>query len=277
MSEFVIMEPPRFIDPRVARGRARSISEATSRFSFLKVCETTLKRAGVQWKAGMSGREAFRFMTRVLKPMLDKHLISFPLIRMDAETFYCGLCEQRGSDGGMDFFYMVCSSSVPPGDGMVYRIEVTQHALQRIIQRTGQIDEPAVRIRLHSAIANVYWFLPWIYSERWAQVGLVCEEGVFVGDVQDDLFSIRTFIPALDNGRPSRWRGYHADIWPVLAERIPRDKHYDPDKTTIGDWYYFASGVSKRHPFLLRPHEPGRDHLDDAWASRPDDEPPADG
>jgi len=100
------MEQPRFfIDPRVARGQVRSISEATSQFTFLKVFDGVIKRASSHWRPGMSGREAFRYMERVLKPSLDKYLVTFPLFRLDAMTMYCGLFEQRGGDGGLDFFF----------------------------------------------------------------------------------------------------------------------------------------------------------------------------
>lgn len=89
------MDHPRFVDPRIAKGRARSISDATSQFTFLRVFDGAIKRVSKQWRPGMSGRKAFRYMERVLKPELDKHLVTFPLIRLGEMTLYCGLFEQR--------------------------------------------------------------------------------------------------------------------------------------------------------------------------------------
>lgn len=265
------MDHPRFVDPRIAKGRARSISDATSQFTFLRVFDGAIKRVSKQWRPGMSGRKAFRYMERVLKPELDKHLVTFPLIRLGEMTLYCGLFEQRGATGGLDFFFLVCSSAARPEDGLMYRIEVSQHAMQRIIQRTGRTGEDEVRTRLYTAMANIYWLQPWIYREKWLQLGLACEEGVFVGEVRDDCYSIKTFIPAIDNGRPSRWRDLHADLWPRIQQRVPRGKTYEADQSSIGDWYFFADGLTRRHPFLLKPYVPGHDYLDAAWASRPVD------
>ncbi|MDW9227679.1 hypothetical protein C7S15_2255 [Burkholderia cepacia] len=171
----------------------------------------------------MSGRKAFRYMERVLKPELDKHLVTFPLIRLGEMTLYCGLFEQRGATGGLDFFFLVCSSAARPEDGLMYRIEVSQHAMQRIIQRTGRTGEDEVRTRLYTAMANIYWLQPWVYREKWLQLGLACEEGVFIGEVRDDCYSIKTFIPAIDNGRPSRWRDLHRrPVAPDPATCSPR-------------------------------------------------------
>jgi hypothetical protein len=263
------MEQPHFIDPRVARGQARLISEATSQFTIKQVFNDAIARATKHWRAGMSGREAYRYMSRVLKPTLDKHLIEFPLARMDSMTIYCGIYEQRGQDGSIDFFFFVCCSSIRPGDGLMYRIGLSQHALQRIIQRTGQAQEKNVRTRLYTAVANIYWIQPWIYNEAWQQLGLVCEEGVFVGTVSGDRYNITTFIPALDNGRPSKWRDFHADVWPSIRHLVSRERQSDVPKSAIGNWYLFADGLSNRHPFLLKQYIPGHDYLTEAWASAP--------
>ncbi len=263
------MDPPRFVDPRVAKGWAKRVAEATSKFSYLKILEGPMQKAGKQWRPAMSGREAFRYMSRTLRPALEKHLVTFPLLRMEGMTMLCGLFEQRGSTGGIDFFFVIFSSSVLPRDGLIYRVEITPHAMQRIIQRTGLVDSSSVRACLFTAVANIYWFQPWIHREQWRQLGLTCEEGVFVGDVTDDLYRLRTFIPAFDNGRPSRWRTYHQEVWPMMKKRDLQNGTYDAEAASLSEWYVFADGLSKRHGFLLQEHKPGHDYLTEAWANKP--------
>lgn len=206
-------------------------------------------------------------MERVLKPAADPYVWSYPLHRTPVYTIFRGFFEQRRADGGIDVFFLQCSSALPPSMALVLKIEVTEHALQRAIQRIGSTDASLLRLQLQRAFTTFPLILNCVEQDGWRQLGLACEEGIFVGGFEDGSYMIRTFIPSTDNGRPSPWRDIHAQLWSNYDEWTRFEVASGPQPAVGFD--DLLNSLPVQYPFLLKPYERKADHLDDAWANRP--------
>jgi hypothetical protein len=261
------MNEKKYIDPRVALGRAKLLSENLPERASTKLFQALLTRLRPRWRAGMTGRDAYKYMQQVEQLLIRHNVFSFGLARQPGHTIVRGFYEQRRTEGGVSLIYLECSSLLPPPMVLVLPVEVTAHALQRAFQRIGTMDSAVLRVNLLRAFLTFPLVRPIIEEGQWRQFGLVIEEGIFVGSYDDSTYRIRTFLPATDNGRPSAWREIHALLWQNFSEWNRSDIKGGPAPSIQFD-ELFAS-LADHYPFLLEAHEPKNDPLDEAWAARP--------
>lgn len=261
------MEDKSYIDPRVARGRAKQLSAGISARSSADVFIALLTRESSRWRRGMTGREAYKYMQHVEQLLIRREVISYGLGRGVGQTVFRGFYEQSRSDGGVDVIYLEYSSTLPPSMAVALPVEVTAHALQRAIQRIGSMDSARIRQQLLRAFTTFPLIRICVEQDGWRQFGLVTEEGIFVGGLDDGAYRVRTFIAATENGRPSAWRDIHSLLWQCYSDSSRSEANDEPAPAVPFDDLLY--GLAKRYPFLLKTYEPKNDPLNEVWASRP--------
>ncbi|WP_133254605.1 hypothetical protein [Paraburkholderia unamae] len=186
------------------------MSENSPKRASVELFEALLRRLKPRWRASMTGRDAHKYMQQVEQLLTRHNVFSFGLAREPGHTIVRGFYEQRRPDGGVSLIYLECSSLLPPHMALVLPVEVTAHALQRAFQRLGTMDQTLLHVNLLRAFLTFPLVRPIVEKGRWRQFGLAIEEGIFVGGYDDGTYRVRTFLPAIDNGRPSVWREIHA-------------------------------------------------------------------
>jgi hypothetical protein len=145
-------------------------------------------------------------------------------------------------------------------------VEISGHALERIFQRTNEIQWNVVRDYLATATAFTNAVAGAYVASGCLQCAIPADRGLLVGQIEDRRLKLRTFLPEGDLGL--RWQRLSDGLLDfeeahrnsIHAAGITNDETVAPS---------FGQFLRQGHfSWLFRPYVPGEDPYQEAWRSR---------
>ena len=261
-----------FIDPRVARGRAKFDLERDPRMHPEKLHQRLVKLVHTEvvriLNRNPGRREIMRALERDLAPRVralgfSPHVGEY----LGHKGFFLRYLACNAQEGLIHYFirYDVATSLIETFTGT----RVDPHAVARCMQRLGKETLDDVEPEVKAVFVVAGFFTNLAIKEGWAQVGIPTAGGLFIGTVEESKLRLRTFIRPGENDRDSRWGEYRAlfdGIPPIDVKNNCGDALY----TWCGDVVNTVAASSTfvdRFPFLGRKYERREDPLDHIWAA----------
>ncbi|MFW6852896.1 MULTISPECIES: hypothetical protein [Burkholderia] len=262
-----------YVDPRVARGRARfELSGSPRLIAEARRWEISdvITRALDAFAGERTRRNLMRLLARQVAPRLARLGLEPYVGALDArEGLFLGFATMSAEHGLREFELQL---TVPD---LVLRsfasTSIRPHAVARCLQRNGVMSLAEIETETRLALVLARAIRSLALAERWRQLAVPTPRGLFVGalDAHDEV-ALATYLRPGDNHRPSRWQGYAA-LFAAMPDWQARPL---PPAGEVLHWMIdhivalqASAAFVERFPFLLEPYRNVDDPLDAMWSA----------